>query len=200
MGNLLLVLVSFVCIGFSNDAKNSFVNGDTSYVASEVNKLRDGVLNTKLQMQMFQEILKSEGINRFYPKLIISFRNDLSERYKIFSVEYVVDGVKTYFYQVDTDTQSRNVSSSSKEAIKDFTTTISPGKHSIQVVVNFVGNDTGVFSYLSEYKVQVASDASYDFEKNNDYKLSIRTFEQGGLLTDFKDKAKLDVALSKIRK
>jgi hypothetical protein len=197
MSNLLFIFMSFV-LSYGNDATNSFVNGDKTYVASEVDKLRDGVLNTKLQLQMFQEIIKSEGINRYYPKLIIGFRNDLTERYKIFSVEYIIDGVKTFFYQADIEGKSGRKTASVDEEVKDFSTTISPGKHTVQVVVSFVGNDSGIFSYLSEYKVQVTEDKHYDFEKNNDYKLSVRTYEHGGLLTGFKDKAKLEVALTKM--
>ena len=196
MSNLLLILVSFVIL-HANESSNSFVNGDKTYVANEVDKLRDAVLSTKLQLQMFNEIIKSEGINRYYPKLVIDFRNDLTERYKIFSVEYVIDGVKTYFYQTDVETSGRKTASV-KDEIKAFSTTIAPGKHTVQISVNFVGNDSGIFSYLSEYKVQVSDDTTYTFEKNNDYKLNVRTYEYGGLLTDFKDKARLEVALSKV--
>ncbi len=195
MSNLLLIFISFA-ISYANESSNSFINGDKTYVSNEVDKLRDGVLNTKLQLQMFNEIIKSEGINRYYPKLVIGFRNDLTERYKIFSVEYVIDGVKTFFYQMDTSSSSRKTAS--QEDIQDFSTTISPGKHTVQVAVSFVGNDSGIFSYLSEYKIQVADDTTYSFEKNNDYKLNVRTYEYGGLLTDFKDKARLEVALSKV--
>lgn len=196
MSNLLFIFMSFV-LSYADNATNSFVNGDKTYVANEVDKLRDGVLNTKLQLQMFQEILKSEGINRYYPKLVIGFRNDLTERYRIFSVEYIIDGVKTFFYQVDLD-EKKDRKTASTNDVQEFSTTISPGKHTVQVVVSFVGNDSGIFSYLSEYKVQVTEDKNYDFEKNNDYKLSVRTYEHGGLLTDFKDKAKLEVALTKM--
>lgn len=175
--------------------KEAFVNGDFSYTASEVDKIKDSVLNTQLQLRIFKEILEKEGINQSYPEITIAFKNDLSERYKIFSVEYILNGVRTYYYQMP-EASKRDVASKNK--VQDFKTSLSPGPHTLQAVINFIGNDKGVFSYLSEYKVQVLNKKDVELERNKNYRVEVRTFEKGGLLADFKDKAKLSIAFQEV--
>ena len=196
MGLLISIILNVFLFADSNEL--TFVSADTTYVKAEMSKLKDSVLNTRLQIRMFQEILESEGINQSYPKVNISFSNTLGARYRIYSVEYIVDGVKSFYYQLPEEAL-RNVSSV-QEKIQDFETTLAPGPHNIQAIVSYVGNDKGIFSYLSEYKVQMSEKQDLKLVKNNNYKIKIQAYEQGGLLADFKEKAKLKIAFSEIAK
>tara|TARA_B100001248_G_C27399272_1_gene468560 strand:+ start:5100 stop:5687 length:588 start_codon:yes stop_codon:yes gene_type:complete len=193
-----LFLSLLISLCFSADPSANFKTGDASFAQAEVDKLKDAVLNKKLQIRMFQEILESEGINQSYPKITIEFGNRLGGRYRIFSVEYIINGVRSYFYQTP-DTEIRKVSSV-KENVESYETTLAPGEHDIQVIVNYVGNDSGIFSYLSEYKVQMQQKKKLKFTKDNDYKILVQAYEKGGLLSDFKEKAKLSIAFQEISK
>lgn len=192
MKHIVLLFLNLIIssIVFANESVA--IGGSSEYQQIEVNRLKELALDNKTQMIMLQQLLLNEGTETAYPKLNIRFTNDFGRRYKIFSVQYFIDSVQVYSYIPDKP--------NSDISIKEFKSTLSPGKHNIKAVVSFAGNDSGVFSYLSDYKINIEKNQDFNLERGQDALIEIRTEEIGNMLTDFRERANIEIKVSGIEK
>ncbi len=190
---LFSIFLSLSCLA----DKKRFANSDENFTKAEINRLRDIVVNTKTQVQMFQQMVDVEGITTKYPEIKFQFENRLSSRYRIFTIEYFVDGLRVYFYQ---SAIAKNKPNEKDEKPKDFVSSISPGKHKIKTVVTYIGNDSGVFSYLAEYKVRMSESQDIKVIRGTDVFVDVFTYEEGNILSSFREKAKLGLKVAGTRR
>jgi len=186
---VVLLIFSFVLV-FSSLPAQAKGRSDGGVAADEVDRIKDQVLNRKTQLKLLRSILKEEEIETSYPSMDIKFTNEMSDRYRLHSLIYYIDGVRTYSFLAEEGSEGRK--EASKNAGK-YSTTVAPGRHSVRIVAFYLGQDSGVFSYLSDYKVRTEALGDFQVNKGSDQKIEIVAFEKGGVLTDFKERPGLKI-------
>lgn len=171
-------------------------HGDQEYVNSEINRLKDAIINQKTQLKLFRQLMLNEGIQTAYPKISFNFKNKLSERYRVFSVSYFIDGVRSYSFINDNITDPTK-----KSQLPDkFWRSLAPGRHSVKVSIGYMGNDTGIFSYLADYKVNMEAVKEFTFERGQNLHIDVIAYERGGIFTDFKERAQVELKIARSTK
>ena len=157
-----------------------------------IGDLKEKVMNYKTQMMIFKQLIRKEGVNASYPKISVDFINEMSTRYQIYSVIYELDGERLYSFSND------HLASSDVQAgqVEKFQTSVAPGSHTLTVQIIFRGNETGVFSYLNDYKITTQGQVNFDVQRNVSTAISVIAFEKGWILTDFKDRPDLKIKVS----
>lgn len=157
-----------------------------------INLLKDEVLNKKTQSLLLRQLIKSEGIESTFPKVTINHFNEMGSRYQIVSLIYSLDDQRIYtYYQEDASTGQ-----SLGKSLDIFKGPMIPGKHNLTVEVVYRGNDTGVFSYINDYKVPAKGSVAFQVEKGQNLEIQVKGFEKGWALTDFKDRPDLAFKLN----
>jgi hypothetical protein len=157
----------------------------------KINDLKESVLDQKTQMLLFKHLIRKEGINASFPVVQIAFVSEMSSRYEIYSMVYEVDGERVYSYTVDDIAAATGANK-----ISEYNGSLAPGNHTLKVQVVFRGNETGIFSYLNDYKITTQGQVSFELEKNTSTKIEIVAYEKGWILTDFKDRPDLKIKIS----
>ncbi len=165
--------------------------GDKEFSSSEVERLKETVLDEKLQLRLLRHLTKKDGIAGGTTKILISFLSEMSSRYQIYSLVYKLDGetVYSFFYgdtvrKADTDKKPR-----------EYSQPLAPGTHSLEIQAVHTGNDTGVFSYLNDYKILTEKKFSFEVRKENSTKIDLIAYEKGWILTDFKERPDLRIKI-----
>ena len=158
----------------------------------KINDLKLQVLNSKAQMSILKHLIRNEGVSKTYPKVNISFKNDMSERYILHSVKYTIDGEDVFTYFRDDE----NSSSKKIEEIQPFEGALAPGTHNLVIRILFQGNDSGIFSYISDYRAKSEGQISFQVEKGSTTKIEVNAFEKGWMLTEFKDRPDMKVLIN----
>lgn len=168
------------------------IQSDSDYKASEIDRLKDAVVDEKLQMRLLRHLTKKEGLTSGSTKISLHFITEMSSRYKLYSVNYKIDGqnVYSYFYGDVASTES------DERMPKEITQPVTPGTHSIEVQIVHTGNDTGVFAYLNDYKILTEKKFSFEVAKETQAKIELIAYEKGWLLTDFKERPDLHVKIN----
>lgn len=158
--------------------------------SDRMGELKDRVLDRKLQLNLVRQLIKTEDLDTQYPKLQFIFKNEMSNRYLLQSLEFFVNESKVYSFFSDPKEKD-------KKKLQRHDVNLPPGKHEIRVVAIYNGNDTGVFSYLSDYKVRAEGKEEILVKKGQDQVLNIKGFEKGGVLTDFKERPAIEIMVNR---
>ncbi|MFK8138878.1 MAG: hypothetical protein AB8E15_10995 [Bdellovibrionales bacterium] len=169
----------------SNVEEQQLVEDNFFYVAEVTKELKEKVVDRKLQLRLLQELISREKLDTEFPLLKIGFLDDMSDRYRLQSLTYYIDNSKVFsFFRDDKDGNLK---------LKDFRINLAPGEHNLKVVAEFLGNDTGVFSYLSDFKVRTEMLDQFQVVRGKNLNLRIKAFEKGNIFTDFKEKPALKI-------
>lgn len=182
-----LLILLFSTILFAKSIKSS--------QRDDVEMWKDKVLNKKVQLKLLRQVLAQENLDTHYPEIQLSFVNEMSNRYKLYSLIYYIDGVRSYSYVAPDSLESAS-RTPANTAPTNFTTSLSPGTHQVKVVAYYLGNDSGVFSYLSEYKVRTENVEEVKIERGKNLNVNVFGYEKGSLLTDFKERPAIRITAS----
>jgi hypothetical protein len=162
---------------------------NTSAIATQVDAMKTEVLSEKMQVLVLKDLLKKEGLDGSRKSLVIAFKNDLGKRYIVDTVTYKLNDEIIYQYV----SEDRTVANSEKNSpLKDFETKVVPGPYTFEVQVIYRGNDSGVFSYVKDYRITREEKMSIDVKKAN--QITVSAFESGGVFADFKDRPQLTLS------
>lgn len=160
-------------------------NSDPQFIKDEVDKMKEEVLNKKTQNLLFKQLVRSENIESSFPTVNISHINEMGVRYKVVSLAYSLDGERIFNYQ--TEERGGKETTLNKDT-SVFKGPMVPGAHELVVDVVYKGNDTGVFSYINDYKIPIQAKKAFKVDKGQVVKIQVIGFEKGWVLTDFKDR------------
>jgi hypothetical protein len=163
--------------------------GDPEVVKENVERMKEDVLNKKTQMLLFRQLLKTEAFESSFPVINVVHVNEMSSRYKIFSLTYTIDEDRVYTYYMDEPGANKALG----REINVFKGPLVPGTHELTVDVVYRGNDSGVFSYINEYKIPAQIKSSFKVDKGQNVTVQVVGYEKGWALTDFKDRPDLRV-------
>jgi len=144
-------------------------------------------------MVLLKHLLRNESVSKSYPEVQISFLNDMGSRYRLHSIRYQIDGSDVFTYFRDEEAVTTN---SQVLKISDYNGSLAPGTHTLSVSVVFQGNDSGVFSYISDYKTKTEGRISFELKRGKKTKVEVTAYEKGWILTQFKDRPDLEVAIN----
>lgn len=172
-----------------NNSRSRKASSSLSAISTQVDAMKTEIMSEKLQVLVLKDLLKKEGLDGSRKSLMIAFRNKLGKRYLVDSVTYKLNGEIIYQYV----SEDRIVASSTKNApLKQFETKVVPGPYNFEVQVIYRGNDSGVFSYVKDYRITREEKMAIDVKKGN--QIIVNTFESGGVFADFKDRPQLKVS------
>ncbi len=162
-----------------------------SVLKEQVDALKTEVISQKTQTLILKDLLKKEGLDGSRRPLLISFKNELSTRYIIDSVTYKLNGELIYQYVADEALDSKPETKIPK---KEIETKVVPGPYALEVLIIYRGNDSGVFSYLKDYRITRENKFTLNVKKVNETRVEVQTFESGSLFSDFKDRPQLKIS------
>lgn len=187
----ILILISILAFSFPSfsQEKNKKKTNNLSAIASQVDAMKIEVMSEKTQVLVLKDLLKKEGLDGSRKSLIIAFKNELGKRYLVDSVTYKLNGEIIYQFVAE----DRALASTAKNTpLQQFETKIVPGPYTFEVQVIYRGNDTGVFSYVKDYRITREEKTSIDVKKSN--QIVVNAFESGGVFADFKDRPQLKIS------
>lgn len=160
-----------------------------SAISTQVDAMKTEIMSEKLQVLVLKDLLKKEGLDGTRKSLTIAFKNELGKRYLVDSVTYKLNGEIIYQFV----SEDRGLASSGKNIpLKQFETKVVPGPYSFEVQVIYRGNDSGVFSYVKDYRITREDKMAIDVKKAN--QIIVSAYESGGVFADFKDRPQLKVS------
>lgn len=162
---------------------------DPTVITDDVDKMKQDVLNKKTQMLLFRELLRNEGIESNFPTVILTHVNQMGARFKINSLNYTLDKDRVYTFHADDNLTHQDIGKETKV----FKGPLVPGIHTLLVEIVYQGNDTGVFSYINDYKIPVQVKKTFKVTKGQSMEIQVIGYEKGWALTDFKDRPDLKV-------
>lgn len=169
-----------------NSAKKT---NNLSAMTSQVDALKTEVMSEKMQMLVLKDLLKKEGLDGSRKTLVISFKSDLGKRYLVDSVTYKLNGEIIYQYVAE-ERASASVEKNTPQ--KHFETKVVPGPYNFEAQVIYRGNDSGVFSYVKDYRITREEKMAIDVKRSN--QITVSAYEKGGVFEDFKDRPQLDIS------
>lgn len=175
----------------SEEAKKA-AQGDGDFISNEVDRLKEDVINRKTQMLLFKNLLKSEGAESTYPVVTVNYINEMSSRYRVDSVIVSVDNERVYSYHIEDNLGKQGLGSENQV----YKSPLVPGVHELSVEVIYKGSDSGIFSYINDYKISTVGKQTFDLKKGQSIKIDVVGFEKGWVLTDFKDRPDIRIKVS----
>jgi len=172
-----------------SEAGKKEARSDGEVIKEDVDRMKEDVLNKKSQMLLFKQLIKTEGIESTYPIVSISHLNEMSARYKVYSLAYTIDTDRVYTYYLE-DNLGKMAFPREQQVFKG---PLIPGTHELTVDVVYKGNDSGIFSYINEYKIPTQMKKTFKIDKGKNLDIQVVGLEKGWALTDFKDRPDIKV-------
>ncbi len=153
-------------------------NMDIKTLQEKIESIKGKVLDSKSKLI---EVTKDQ-MDKQEPVSYLSIQhlNDMSSRFSIIRLTYVLDGKSIYsgydLYKV----------SSSKYPI--FNSYVAPGHHEVVVEAVYSGSSTGLFDYLKDYRVRVQRRYAFIVPNGKKVVVSGSSYEKGKIFTPFKDR------------
>ncbi|MEI6080281.1 MAG: hypothetical protein WCQ53_06580 [bacterium] len=157
-------------------------NMDIKSIQEKVDAIRNRVLDAKSKLI---ETTKDEVIAKTpLSYLVIEHKNNMSSRFSILSLTYILDGKRVY-----SDYDLYRIKKDSYPVYNSF---IAPGHHEVFVEMVCSGNEDSAFNYLRDYRIKVQ--ARYPFVVANDKKITINgsSYESGTIFTSFKERPAME--------
>ncbi len=189
---LVVLFLNFSAWGASppvSESARKETKSDPSVVTDDIDRMKQEVINKKSQVLLFKQLLRSEGIESNFPIVNIQHVNQMGTRYKIYSLTYTIDKDRVYTFRSEDNLIHQDLGRETSV----FKGPLVPGLHDLMVEVVYQGNDTGVFSYINDYKIPSQLKKVFKVEKGRGMEVQVIGYEKGWALTDFKDRPDLKV-------
>jgi hypothetical protein len=137
-----------------------------------VNRLKEQIFRSKARLSLLAETVLEKKIAG--AQAILSFRNEMGGSFRLHKASILLDG-GPIFQETD---ESGNLSR--KQHIDLFEGPVSPGDHTVEVVLQYKGHGYGIFSYLKGYTFKIKSNYTFTVDEGKAIKLQVIGFEKGG--------------------
>ena len=184
----------------SADASKAKLDGATYAVRlrdleARVDELKEQIRRSHTRLSLLSDTILSGGVGG--ARTSIRFQNDMSGAFRLTRALFVLDGAVQYNKQDDTGALA------GQKEIPIFKGSITPGDHTLQVLLRLRGHGYGVFSYLRGYQFEVKQTHSFSVTEGKEVNLDVIAWEKGGVTTPLEQRPAVryleklrDVALS----
>jgi hypothetical protein len=142
---------------------------------ARVDELKEQIRRSHTRLSLLSDTILSGGAGGARASII--FQNDMSGAFRLTRALFVLDGAVQYNKQDDTGALS------GQKQIPIFKGSISPGDHTLQVLIRLRGHGYGVFSYLRGYQFEVKQSHSFTVTEGKQIDLDVIGWEKGGVTT-----------------
>jgi hypothetical protein len=142
---------------------------------ARVDELKEQIRRSHTRLSLLSDTILSGGVGGARASII--FQNDMSGAFRLTRALVVLDGAVQYNKQDDTGALS------GQKQIPIFKGSISPGDHTLQVLLRLRGHGYGVFSYLRGYQFEVKQSHSFSVTEGKQVDLDVIAWEKGGVTT-----------------
>ena len=182
------------------DASKAKLDGATYAVRlrdleARVDELKEQIRRSHTRLSLLSDTILSGGVGG--ARTSIRFQNDMSGAFRLTRALFVLDGAVQYNKQDDTGALA------GQKEIPIFKGSITPGDHTLQVLLRLRGHGYGVFSYLRGYQFEVKQTHSFSVTEGKEVNLDVIAWEKGGVTTPLEQRPAVryleklrDVALS----
>jgi hypothetical protein len=146
-------------------------------IESIKSKVRDS--KSKLIEVTKDSLYKEEPISY----LSIQHINDMSSRFNILRLTYILDGKNVY--------SGYDLYKSSNNTYPVFNSFVAPGHHEVIVEAIYAGNAEGLFDYLKDYRARVQRRYAFVVPDGKKIVVSGTSYEKGRIFTPFKDRPEI---------
>ena len=165
---------------FKVDSKeiSNIKNMDVKVLQEKIESIKSKVIDSKSKLI---EVTK-DNIDKEEPISYLSIQhiNDMSSRFNILRLTYMLDGKNVYsgydLYKSDTSTYPV------------FNSFVAPGHHEVIVEAVYAGNAEGLFDYLKDYRARVQRRYSFVVPDGKKMIVNGTSYEKGRIFTPFKDR------------
>jgi hypothetical protein len=140
-----------------------------------VDELKEQIRRSHTRLSLLSDTILSGGVGG--ARAEITFRNDMSNAFRLQKALFILDGAVQYNKQDDSGALS------AQKEIPIFSGSIPPGDHTLQVSIKLQGHGYGVFSYLRGYNFDVKSSHSFTVTDGKTVQLEAIAWEKGGVTT-----------------
>jgi hypothetical protein len=142
---------------------------------SRVDELKEQIRRSHTRLSLLSDTILSGGVGGAEADIV--FRNEMSNAFRVVSVLFVLDGAVMKKEQDDTGELA------ARRIIPVYDGTLTPGDHTLQVVVVFQGHGYGVFSYLRAHKYTTKHTHSFTVKEGKLARIEATAYEKGGVTT-----------------
>src|SRR4051794_40263145 len=152
------------------DASKAKMDGATYAVRlrdleARVDELKEQIRRSHTRLSLLSDTILSGGIGG--ARTSIRFQNDMSGAFRLTRALFVLDGAVQYNKQDDTGALA------GQKEIPIFKGSITPGDHTLQVLLRLRGHGYGVFSYLRGYQFEVKQTHSFSVTEGKEVDLDV---------------------------
>lgn len=142
---------------------------------ARVDELKEQIRRSHTRLSLLSDTILSGGLGS--ARASIRFQNDMSGAFRLTRALFVLDGAVQYNKQDDTGALS------GQKEIPIFKGSITPGDHTLQVLLHLRGHGYGVFSYLRGYEFTLKETHSFSVTEGKEVDLDVIAWEKGGVTT-----------------
>lgn len=142
---------------------------------ARVDELKEQIRRSHTRLSLLSDTILSGGVGS--ARASIRFQNDMSGAFRLTRALFVLDGAVQYNKQDDTGALS------GQKEIPIFKGSITPGDHTLQVLLHLRGHGYGVFSYLRGYEFTLKETHSFSVTEGKEVDLDVIAWEKGGVTT-----------------
>ena len=142
---------------------------------ARVDELKEQIRRSHTRLSLLSDTILSGGVGG--ARATIRFQNDMSGAFRLTRALFVLDGAVQYNKQDDTGALA------GQKEIPIFKGSITPGDHTLQVLLRLRGHGYGVFSYLRGYQFEVKQSHSFSVTEGKEVELDVIAWEKGGVTT-----------------
>jgi hypothetical protein len=168
-------------------APNATVNNQASYtvrlhdLARRVDELKEQSFRSKARLSLLKETVLHGVIAGAHA--VIMYRNEIGSMYM--PIQYLVSLDGTEIYSKVDETGKLG----DQKEFEIFNGSLSPGNHTLSVMMVYLGNGYGVFSYLKGYRFTVKDSRTFTAGEGKQMQMKVVAYEKGNIITtDMKDR------------
>jgi len=157
---------------------SSIKNMDIKALQEKIESIKSKVLDSKSKLI---EVTKDQ-MDKEEPISYLSIKhiNDMSSRFNIIRLTYVLDGKSIY--------SGADLYKIHNSNYPIFNSYVAPGHHEVVVEAVYSGSSEGLFDYLKDYRVRVQRRYPFVVPEGKKVVVSGSSYEKGKLFTPFKDR------------
>lgn len=150
---------------------------------TRIDDLKERVFQSKARIVLLRETLLSGNLAG--ARAVISHGNELGGTWKIEQAYYALDGTKL----ANRTDQDRDVKD--RKSFQVYEGSVSPGSHSLNVLIKYRGTNVGIFPYFKKYNGEVKTSCDFRAEEGKVARIHVSVYPQGGIAQTIEQRPQL---------
>ncbi len=154
---------------------------------TRIDDLKERVFRSKSRIALLRETVLAENLAG--SRAVITFENNLGRRFNVERALFSVDGSQVY---------SELEPQVGDDGVEVFSGPMTPGTHTVSVVLNLRGRGFGLFSYAEGYESQLRFSCQFTAEEGRTSLVTVRSHKGGSRFAAHEDRPDGDCQVSMV--